>query len=50
LTIPRFAGVKNAGEANGGMRESRVPAKRPGQQSFVRDLDQIVDGHQALLL
>jgi hypothetical protein len=50
LTIPRFAGVKNAGEAQGGMRESRVPAKLPGQESFVKDLDQTFDGHQALLL
>jgi hypothetical protein len=41
--------VKNAGEANGGMQESRVRLKAP-DQSYVKDLDQTFDGHQALLL
>jgi hypothetical protein len=48
--------VKNAGGANGGMQESR--GWRPEaafrclspNQSFVKNLDQTFDGHQALLL
>jgi hypothetical protein len=49
LTILHFAGVKNAGEAHGGMQESCVRGEKLGQ-SFVKDLDQTFDGHQALLL
>jgi hypothetical protein len=30
LATPQFSGVKNAGEANGGMQESRVPEQSSG--------------------